>query len=61
MGKPSPGYAVALLNDEGKPCEIGEEGQVVIYTDKSIPVGMFKGYYRDPELTGKVWNNDIYI
>jgi acetyl-CoA synthetase len=60
MGKPSPGYAVALLNDEGKPCEIGEEGQVVIYTDKSIPVGMFKGYYRDPELTGKVWNNDIY-
>ena len=32
----------------------------MIYTDKSIPVGMFKGYYRDPELTGKVWNNDIY-
>lgn len=60
MGKPSPGYAVALLNDEGKPCEIGEEGQVVIYTDKSIPVGMFKGYYRDPELTRKVWNNNIY-
>ncbi len=60
MGKPSPGYSIGLLNDEGKPCEIGEEGQIVIYTDKSVPVGMFKGYYRDPEMTRKVWNNGIY-
>lgn len=60
MGKPSPGYAVDLLNDDGKSCEIGEEGQIVIYTDKSVPVGMFNGYYRDPRLTKKVWNNDIY-
>lgn len=60
MGKPSPGYAVDLLNDDGKSCEIGEEGQIVIYTDKSVPVGMFNGYYRDPGLTKKVWNNDIY-
>ena len=49
-----------LLNDDGKSCEIGEEGQIVIYTDKSVPVGMFNGYYRDPGLTKKVWNNDIY-
>ena len=60
MGKPSPGYHVALLNDDGKPCEIGEEGQIVIYTDKSVPVGMFKGYYRDPEMTKKVWHDGIY-
>lgn len=60
MGKPSPGYAVDLLNDDGKSCEIGEEGQIVIYTDKSVPVGMFNGYYRDHGLTKKVWNNDIY-
>lgn len=59
-GQTFPGYSIGLLNDEGKPCEIGEEGQIVIYTDKSVPVGMFKGYYRDPEMTRKVWNNGIY-
>jgi acetyl-CoA synthetase len=60
MGKPSPGYEIDLLDEEGKSCEIGEEGQIVIRTDKFAPVGMFNGYYRDPELTKSVWNNNIY-
>jgi acetyl-CoA synthetase len=60
MGKPSPGYCIDLLNDEGHPCEVGEEGQIVIYTQKSKPVGMFNGYYRDDTLSRKVWQNDIY-
>jgi len=41
-------------------CEVGEEGQIVIRTDKSKPIGMFDGYYRDTELTKKVWHDDIY-
>lgn len=60
MGKPSPGYFIDLLNEEGKPCEVGEEGQIVIYTKKDKPVGMFNGYYRDEELTQKVWQNGVY-
>lgn len=60
MGKPSPGYNIDLLNDDGKPCEIGNEGQIVIYTNKSKPVGMFNGYYLDDNLTQQVWQNGIY-
>jgi len=60
MGMPSPGYRIDLIDDERNPCEIGEEGQIVIYTDQQPPVGMFNGYYRDEALTQKVWHDDIY-
>lgn len=60
MGKPSPGYDVDLLDENGNPCQDGEEGQVVIRTDKRKPAGMFGGYYRDAALTQKVWHDDVY-
>jgi len=60
MGKPSPGYDITIIDENGNPCDVGEEGQIVIYTDKKKPVGMFMEYYRDQELTKKVWHDDIY-
>jgi acetyl-CoA synthetase len=60
MGKPSPGYDLDIIDPDGKICEVGEIGQIVIRTDKRKPVGMFNGYYRDDDLTKKVWQNDIY-
>jgi acetyl-CoA synthetase len=60
MGKPSPGYDIDIVNEEGKSCEVGEEGQIVIYTSKRKPVGMFNGYYRDEQLTRSVWHNEVY-
>ena len=60
MGKPSPGYDIDLINEAGKSCEVGEEGQIIIRTDKQLPVGIFAGYYRDPELTNKVWHDGLY-
>jgi acetyl-CoA synthetase len=60
MGKPSPGYDIDIINDEGKSCEVGEEGQIVIYTGKRKPAGMFNGYYRDEALTQSVWREDVY-
>jgi acetyl-CoA synthetase len=60
MGKPSPGYQLELINLEGNPCEVGEEGQIVIYTTPNKPLGMFDGYYRDDQLTHKVWHDGTY-
>ena len=60
MGKPSPYYDIDLLNDKGASCKVGEEGQIVIRTDKRKPVGMFDGYYRDPALTKSVWHDGLY-
>ncbi len=60
MGKPSPGYHIDLLDETGASCEVGEEGQIVILTNKTRPVGMFNGYYRDEQLSRKVWHDGIY-
>jgi len=60
MGKPSPGYSIDLVDESGKSCEVGEEGQIILYTDNGTPVGMFNGYYRDEQLTQKVWHDGIY-
>ncbi|HEX3044295.1 MAG TPA: AMP-binding protein [Bacillota bacterium] len=63
MGKPSPLYDIDIIDifdEDGKSCEVGEVGEIVIRTAKGTPVGMFGGYYRDEELTSKVWNKGIY-
>jgi acetyl-CoA synthetase len=60
MGKPSPGYDIDLIREDGSSCEMGEEGQIVVYTDKRRPAGMFGGYYRDEALTASVWHDDVY-
>ncbi len=61
MGKPSPGYDVDIIDENGKSCDVGEEGQIVIRTKNGKPFGMFDGYYRDPALTNKVWHDDLYF
>jgi len=60
MGKPSPGYDIDLLDDEDKSCEVGEKGQIVVRTNARVPVGMFHGYYKDPELTARSWHDEVY-
>ena len=60
MGKPSPGYDVDIVDEDGNSCDVGEEGQIVVRTDKRLPVGIFDGYYRDQALTEKVWHGDVY-
>ena len=60
MGMPSPGYNIQIIDDEGNLCEVGNEGEIVILTSGSKPVGMFNGYYCDDQLTRSVWTNGIY-
>jgi acetyl-CoA synthetase len=60
MGKPSPGYDIDLLREDGTSCDMGEEGQLVVRTDKRRPISIFGGYYRDEGLTKAMWHDDIY-
>ncbi|MDD3293609.1 MAG: AMP-binding protein [Geobacteraceae bacterium] len=60
MGRPSPMYDMDIVNDELRPCEVGEEGQIIIRTAVRKPVGMFSGYHRDAEMTRRVWHDGIY-
>jgi acetyl-CoA synthetase len=60
MGMPSPGYDIDLLDEDGHSCEVGEKGQIVVRTDSHTPVGMFLGYFRDPDLTKRAWHDGVY-
>lgn len=51
MGKPLPGYEVAILDDDGKPRPVGEPGHLVIKDDHP---GLALGYYRDPDRWAEV-------
>ena len=60
MGSPTPGYDIAIVDEEANPCEVGIEGEIIIKTNTAKPLGMFSGYYRDDELTRSVWSGGIY-
>ena len=60
MGIKGPVYDIDLLTDDGRWAEDGEQGEIVVHTGDNRPLGLFKEYYRDPELTQKVWHDGIY-
>lgn len=60
MGICSPQYDIDLLTNDGRWAEEGEQGQIVIRTDKGKPLGLFKEYYRDPEKTKEAYHDNIY-
>lgn len=61
MGKASPIYDLRLLNEEGKECENGEEGEIVICDIKAHPpVGLFVGYYKNEEQTAQTMGDGNY-
>jgi len=60
MGIPSPLYDLDLVTPEGRSCEDGETGEIIIRTEKKKPLGLFIGYYNNPELTKTVWYDGIY-
>ncbi|MGE5608796.1 MAG: AMP-binding protein, partial [Bacillota bacterium] len=49
MGHPSPGYELALLDDQLNPVVTGKEGQIAIHVKPRRPTGLFKEYWRSPE------------
>ncbi|KAA6343768.1 Acetyl-coenzyme A synthetase [termite gut metagenome] len=60
MGMPNPQYDVHLIDNDGRSVEAGEQGQIVVRTDKDKPIGLFKEYYRDAPLTNENWHDNIY-
>ena len=68
MGMPNAQYDIDILKSDGTPCEDGEKGEIVIRVDDTAgnsgaagkPIGLFKGYYRDEELTRKAWHDGYY-
>ena len=60
LGVPNPAYDMDLLTNDGRSAEDGESGEIILHTDKRIPLGLFEEYYHNQELTKTVHDNGIY-
>ena len=60
MGMPNPQYRIDLVTSDGRSAEDGEQGQIVIRTDGGKPLGLFKEYYLNEELTREAWHDGVY-
>lgn len=60
MGISNPAYDIDLIKDDGTPAQDGEQGEIVIRTDKFKPLGLFIGYYRDEALTKQAYHDNVY-
>lgn len=60
MGKPNPAYDLDIVTADGRSAEVGEQGEIIIRTQKGKPVGLFCGYFRDDERTKQIYSDNIY-
>ncbi len=60
MGMPNAQYDIDLVRPDGTPCEDGEKGEIVVRVGDKKPIGLFKEYYRDEELTREAWHDGVY-
>lgn len=60
LGVPNPAYDMDLLTADGRSAEDGESGEIILHTDKRVPVGLFEEYYHNPELTKTVHYDGVY-
>jgi acetyl-CoA synthetase len=56
MGRPLPGYDIALLDEDGRPAK---EGEIAVHL-KPRPAPMMAGYEGDPERNAAVLGGDYY-
>jgi acyl-coenzyme A synthetase/AMP-(fatty) acid ligase len=61
MGKPSPGFDVAVVGDDGQPLPPGKEGDIGVRIAPERPLGLFQGYWRNPEASAGAIRGDWYI
>ncbi len=60
-GKPSPLYDIQLIDEEGNPCEDGDEGTIAVMDVKhNPPTGLFTGFFHDPEKTEEKLGGKCY-
>ena len=60
MGMRGPQYHVEIMDGAGNILGANEEGEIVIRTDHGKPLGLFKEYYRDEQLTSSANYNGWY-
>ena len=61
MGKPTPGFQIGIVDDEGRVLPPGEEGQIAVKVKPERPIGLFREYWKDPEGMARSFVGDWYL
>ena len=61
MGKPVPGFYIAVVDEEGRELPDGEEGQIAVKIKPERPVGLFREYWQDEEAMERSFYGDWYL
>jgi len=68
MGRPTPCYDILIIDPDGKECDVGEEGEIVIRVAENpgtknisaLPPGFFTCYKHDEAKTDEAWHDGFY-
>ncbi|MGN0687972.1 MAG: AMP-binding protein [Oscillospiraceae bacterium] len=60
MGKPTPLYDIVLVDADGQEVPVGETGEICVRGEYTRTVGLFRGYYRNKEITDEAWRDGLY-
>ncbi len=61
MGKPSPGFHLAVIDENDNELSPNIEGDLAVRVKPLRPVGLFKEYWKDPDRTSAVFRGDWYL
>ena len=61
MGKPTPGFTIGVLDEDGNEVPAGEEGQIAVKIKPERPVGLFQEYWKDQEAMDRSFVGDWYL
>jgi acyl-coenzyme A synthetase/AMP-(fatty) acid ligase len=61
MGRPTPGFHVAVIDDAGQVLPANKEGDIALRVQEEYPAGLFVEYVGDPEGTKARFKNGWYL
>lgn len=61
MGKPTPGYDVAVVDEDGEVADPNEEGQIAVRVKPERPIGLLKEYWGDEDAMASAFRGDWYL
>ncbi|RJS24276.1 acyl-CoA synthetase [Corallococcus sp. H22C18031201] len=61
MGKPTPGFTVSVIDEQGREVSDGQEGDIAVRVSPERPVGLFHGYLQDDAANRACRRGDWYV
>jgi len=61
MGKPSPGFDLAVIDYDGNELGPDQEGDIAVRVRPERPLGLFREYWRNPEAMSRSFKGNWYL